>query len=84
MSGTGYPQDDGIVLETHSILKAVTLQNTLADKARSLVIVMIGASFTLCVLLFRRGIVGELHRVWSASGRVSVWCKESKESVNAD
>ena len=45
----------------------VTLQNRLADKVGSFVTVIMGAMFILCVLLFRRGIVGELgalyHRV---------------------
>ncbi len=39
----------------------VTLQNELADKVGSLVTVIMGAIFVACVLLFRRGIVGELH-----------------------
>lgn len=47
----------------------VTLQNALADKAGSLVPVVTGAIFILCVLLFRRGIVGELLRVWPGSAR---------------
>ncbi len=37
----------------------VTLQNELADKVGSLVSVIIGACFVLCVLAFRRGVVGE-------------------------
>ena len=37
----------------------VTLQNELADKAGSLVTVIMGAIFIVCVLLFRRGVVGE-------------------------
>jgi len=37
----------------------VTLQNELADKVGSLVTVIMGVIFVLCVLLFRRGIVGE-------------------------
>ena len=45
----------------------VTLQNRLADKVGSFVTVIMGAMFILCVLLFRRGVVGELgalyHRV---------------------
>ena len=39
----------------------VTLQNELADKVGSLVTVIMGAIFVFCVLLFRRGIVGELQ-----------------------
>jgi branched-chain amino acid transport system permease protein len=38
----------------------VTLQNTLADKVGSWVNVIIGAIFVLCVLVFRKGIVGEI------------------------
>ena len=38
----------------------ITLQNQLADKVGPFVTVIIGAIFILCVLLFRRGIVGEL------------------------
>ena len=45
----------------------VTLQSQLADKVGSLVTVIMGAMFIVCVLLFRRGIVGETiglyHRV---------------------
>lgn len=37
----------------------VTLQNELADKVGSLVIVIMGGIFVICVLAFRRGIVGE-------------------------
>jgi len=35
------------------------LQNELADKVGSLVTVIMGAIFVICVLAFRRGIVGE-------------------------
>lgn len=38
----------------------VTLQNELADKVGPWVSVIIGAFFVICVLVFRRGIVGEL------------------------
>jgi branched-chain amino acid transport system permease protein len=38
----------------------VGLQNLLADKVGSWVTVIIGVIFVLCVLVFRRGIVGEL------------------------
>jgi branched-chain amino acid transport system permease protein len=38
----------------------VTLQNELADKVGSWVQVIMGAIFVICVLAFRRGIVGEL------------------------
>jgi branched-chain amino acid transport system permease protein len=37
----------------------VSLQNELADKVGSLVTVIMGAIFVVCVLAFRRGIVGE-------------------------
>lgn len=37
----------------------VSLQNELADKVGSLVTVIMGAIFVICVLAFRRGIVGE-------------------------
>ncbi|WP_293999428.1 branched-chain amino acid ABC transporter permease [Sphaerotilus sp.] len=38
----------------------VTLENELADKVGSWVTVIMGAIFVVCVLAFRRGIVGEL------------------------
>ena len=38
----------------------IGLQNYLADRVGSWVTVIIGATFVFCVLLFRRGIVGEL------------------------
>ena len=38
----------------------VILQNELADKVGSLVTVIMGAIFVICVLAFRRGIVGEM------------------------
>ena len=38
----------------------VTLQNELADKVGSLVTVIMGAIFVICVLAFRRGVVGEI------------------------
>jgi branched-chain amino acid transport system permease protein len=38
----------------------VTLENQLADRVGSWVQVILGAIFVICVLLFRRGIVGEL------------------------
>ena len=37
----------------------VTLQSQLSDKVGSLVTVIMGAMFIVCVLLFRNGIVGE-------------------------
>ncbi len=39
----------------------IGLQNTLADKVGSWVTVILGAIFVVCVLAFRRGIVGELY-----------------------
>lgn len=39
----------------------IALQDTLADKAGAWVNVIIGVIFVLCVLAFRKGIVGELH-----------------------
>ena len=42
----------------------VTLQNELADKVGSLVTVIMGAIFVVCVLAFRRGIVGESIALW--------------------
>lgn len=42
----------------------VVMQSALADKVGSLVPVVMGAIFIVCVLLFRRGIVGELIRLW--------------------
>ena len=42
-----------------------TLQNELADKVGSWVQVIMGAIFVICVLAFRRGIVGELSALFS-------------------
>jgi branched-chain amino acid transport system permease protein len=42
----------------------VTLEDQLADKVGSFVTVIIGAIFILCVLLFRRGIVGEVAALY--------------------
>ncbi|MFC5520674.1 branched-chain amino acid ABC transporter permease [Polaromonas jejuensis] len=39
----------------------IALQNLLADKVGSWVTVIIGAIFVICVLAFRKGVVGELH-----------------------
>lgn len=39
----------------------ISLQNLLADKVGSWVSVIIGVIFVLCVLAFRKGIVGELQ-----------------------
>jgi branched-chain amino acid transport system permease protein len=43
----------------------VTLENELADKVGSWVQVIMGAIFVICVLAFRRGIVGELTALFS-------------------
>jgi branched-chain amino acid transport system permease protein len=43
----------------------ITLQNELADKVGSWVQVIMGAIFVICVLAFRRGIVGELGAIFS-------------------
>lgn len=43
----------------------VGLENQLADKLGSLVTVFIGAIFVVCVLLFRRGIVGEITALYN-------------------
>jgi len=42
----------------------VTLESRLSDKVGSLVTVIIGAIFVICVLLFRRGIVGEIQGLY--------------------
>jgi branched-chain amino acid transport system permease protein len=47
----------------------VTLQNELADKVGPWVSVIIGGLFIVCVLLFRRGIVGELAALRQRLGR---------------
>jgi branched-chain amino acid transport system permease protein len=46
----------------------VTLQNELADKVGSFVNVIMGAMFVVCVLSFRRGIVGELGGLYRSLG----------------
>ena len=38
----------------------VSLQNLLADRVGAWVTVIIGATFMVCVLSFRKGVVGEL------------------------
>jgi branched-chain amino acid transport system permease protein len=42
----------------------VTLESKLSDKVGSLVTVIIGAIFVICVLLFRRGVVGEVRGLY--------------------
>jgi branched-chain amino acid transport system permease protein len=49
----------------------VGLQNQLADKVGSWVQVILGAIFVVCVLAFRRGIVGELAARFAAKARRS-------------
>ena len=39
----------------------VAIQNALADKVGSMITVIMGSIFVVCVLAFRRGIVGELN-----------------------
>ncbi len=46
----------------------VALQTQLADSVGSWVTVIMGAIFVLCVLSFRRGIVGELQALVKRSG----------------
>jgi branched-chain amino acid transport system permease protein len=46
----------------------VTLQSELADKVGSWVTVIMGAIFVLCVLAFRRGIVGEIQALVHRAG----------------
>lgn len=45
----------------------IGLENVLADKVGSWVMVIMGALFVACVLAFRRGIVGELKALFSRS-----------------
>ncbi len=47
----------------------IALQNLLADKVGSWVTVIIGVIFVVCVLAFRRGIVGEIHAAMTARQR---------------
>ncbi|MGH8631157.1 MAG: branched-chain amino acid ABC transporter permease, partial [Burkholderiales bacterium] len=42
----------------------VTLQNKLADKVGPWITVIMGAILVVCVLVFRRGMVGELMSVF--------------------
>ena len=48
----------------------ISLQNLLADKVGSWVTVIIGAIFVLCVLAFRKGVVGELQAYLERRRRV--------------
>jgi branched-chain amino acid transport system permease protein len=45
----------------------IGLENILADKVGSWVVVIMGAMFVLCVLAFRRGIVGEIKALFQRS-----------------
>ncbi|MFA7280869.1 MAG: branched-chain amino acid ABC transporter permease [Sterolibacterium sp.] len=47
----------------------VALQNELADKVGSLVTVIMGSIFVICVLAFRRGIVGEMTALYQRLAR---------------
>jgi branched-chain amino acid transport system permease protein len=51
-------------------LTIVSLENQLADRVGSWVTVIMGFIFVLCVLLFRRGMVGEFN-AWRLSRRTS-------------
>ena len=46
----------------------VSLQTELADSVGSWVTVIMGVIFVVCVLLFRRGIVGELQALIRRAG----------------
>ncbi len=46
----------------------VGLENMLADKVGSWVAVIMGSIFVVCVLLFRRGLVGEIGALFNKSG----------------
>ena len=48
----------------------ISLQDLLADRVGSWVTVIIGAIFVVCVLLFRRGIVGEFE-AWTAKRKAA-------------
>lgn len=49
----------------------ISLQNLLADKVGSWVTVIIGVIFVICVLAFRKGVVGELHAFLERRRRAS-------------
>ena len=49
-----------------------TLEDKLSDKVGSFVTVIIGAIFIVCVLLFRRGIVGEISALYRRLGRSKI------------
>ena len=47
----------------------IGLENQLADKVGSWVTVIMGGMFVVCVLAFRRGIVGEIKAMLQGKGR---------------
>jgi branched-chain amino acid transport system permease protein len=47
----------------------VTLQEYLSDLVGAWVSVIIGAIFVVCVMIFRRGFVGEVQRMYAARKR---------------
>lgn len=49
----------------------IALQDLLADKVGSWVTVIIGVIFVLCVLAFRKGLIGELHAYWERHRRAA-------------
>jgi branched-chain amino acid transport system permease protein len=55
----------------------VTLENQLADRVGEFVTVIIGAIFMLCVLVFRRGIVGEFAALYRY---VAAWLRRERRS----
>ncbi|OIQ63791.1 leucine/isoleucine/valine transporter permease subunit [mine drainage metagenome] len=55
----------------------VSLQDTLADKVGSWVNVIIGVIFVLCVLAFRKGVVGELQ-AWLERRRSALAASKSR------
>ena len=46
----------------------IGLENVLADKVGSWVTVIMGGMFVVCVLMFRRGMVGELSALFNKTG----------------
>ena len=55
----------------------ISLQNVLADKVGSWVTVIIGAIFVVCVLAFRKGVVGELQAYLERRRAAAKLAKES-------
>jgi branched-chain amino acid transport system permease protein len=58
----------------------VALQDTLADKVGEWVTVIIGAIFVVCVLAFRKGVVGEIHAYMERRGARQ---REARKAVAA-